>query len=681
MKKVFKNCLPFFFVFCILCFANENSLVFAPTSSDRAAASEEFRRGVQSYYRGSFNEAVLLFEKALSFLPNEPVILEWLGKAYYSSGIEGACIEQWSFAAGKGYGGLLLKNKIEVIKERRSVIQDMTDNLKFAEAVTFNSEQNGLKLFMQPVSAAALADGTFWMTSYGSNELLQFDANGIILRKTKGPIEGFDRPFDVIETAEGNLLVSEFASDRISVISPSGAFIKYFGKSGIGKGGLMGPQYLAEDSYGNVYVSDFGNARISVFSPDGEPLFSFGQKDGLFGGFIAPAGIAVVNGFVYAGDAIKGSISIFDTSGNYIRDLLPEGTLKNIESVRAKGNQLLVAAGAKAYLVDTSLASVYEVASLGKAPSKVTGAVPDANGNILLLDFKNETVEITSKIAELAGGLFVMIKRVYSDNFPHVALEVSVETRNREQIVGLNQFNFAVTENSRPVSGYKLEEAAYRNDSCDIALVIERSPKSENEKKVLNHAIKEIAKAMDGKGSIRIFSASEIPAAEGKFVPEDLTDTPPALKAKTSPNWKLDLGLRLASSDLINAQNKRALIFFSFSELDSRNLDRYSLNDLADYMSNNGIRFYSVNLKRGSLPDEISFLVNKTGGSAAYVYADAGLKPLVKSIISSPSGIYRLSYDSAMSTDFGRKFLPVEVEVRLLNRSGRDETGYFAPLE
>jgi hypothetical protein len=40
-----------------------------------------------------------------------------------------------------------------------------------------------------------------------------------------------------------------------------------------------------------------------------------------------------------------------------------------------------------------------------------------------------------------------------------------------------------------------------------------------------------------------------------------------------------------------------------------------------------------------------------------------------------------MSYTSALPTDFGRAFLPVEVEAYLMNRSGRDETGYFAPLQ
>ena len=50
-------------------------------SAQAGFAEEEFRKGVQAYYRGSYNDAILEFEKALSYLPSENIILEWLGKA------------------------------------------------------------------------------------------------------------------------------------------------------------------------------------------------------------------------------------------------------------------------------------------------------------------------------------------------------------------------------------------------------------------------------------------------------------------------------------------------------------------------------------------------------------------------------------------------------------------------
>ena len=672
--------IAFFFFLSVLS-ATEHNFFPQPTSQDRQVAFEEFRRGVQSYYRASYNEAILLFEKALSILPDEPIILEWLGKAYYSSGLEDACLQQWDVAIKANHGGILLKNKAEVVRERRIFPLDLMDNMKFSESTSFTSIFQDTRLFRQPLSAIAMEDGSFWATAYGTNEVLHFNANGKIIDRTKGPIEGFDRPFDIIRAKNGHILVSEFASDRISILTKEGRFLRYFGKSGVNEGELLGPQFLATDSYDNVYVSDFGNARICVFSFEGKPLFHFGEKNADFSGFIAPSGLCVINDLVYVSDSIKGAIYVFDTSGNYIEELLPENSFKAIESMREWNGNILLSSLSKAYLVDVKLAVIHELVSLGNAPTKITCATPDANGNILLADFKNETVEVTSRISELAGGFFVTIKRVFSDKFPKVEMEVLVENRNREQIVGLGSLNFNVTENSNPVLDYSLDGAGFFKEGCDVAILLERSPKMKEEEAVVDKAIKEIALAMRGKGKIYIFSASNNPSKEGDCFPEDIIDYIPRFKGAVSDNWKFDLGLRLASSSLLNAQARRAVIFLSFNDLKEENFGTYGLNELSSYMANNNIRFYSVSLREGKPCDELNYLIKKTGGEASYVYVNEGLAPLISRIAKSQTGLYKLSYTSSMDSDFGRRFLPVEVEVRLLNRSGRDETSYYPPAE
>ena len=675
-----KLIITFLFFFNILT-ATESNFFPTPTSQDRQVAFEEFRRGVQSYYRTSYNEAILLFEKALSILPDEPIILEWLGKAYYSSGLEDACLQQWDVAIKANHGGILLRNKAEVIRERRIFPLDFMDNLKFSESTGFDSIFQDKRLFRQPLSAIAMEDGGFWATAYGTNEVLRFNANGKIIDRTKGPIEGFDRPFDIICSKNGHILVSEFASDRVSVLTKEGKFLRYFGKSGVKEGELLGPQFLATDFYDNIYVSDFGNARVSVFSFEGKPLFHFGEKSSSFSGFIAPSGLCVVNNLVYVADSIKGAIYVFDTAGNYIEELLPENSFKTIEAMREWNGNILLSSFSKAYLVDVKLAIIKELVSLGNAPTKITCATPDANGNILLSDFKNERIEVTSRISELAGGFFVTIKRVFAENFPKVEMEVLVENRNREQIVGLENLNFVVTENHNHVVDYSLEGAAFLKEGCDVAILLERSPEMEKEKIAVEKAIKEIALAMRGKGKISIFSASNTPSKEGEYFPEDIIDYIPRFKAGSSDNWKFDLGLRLASSSLLKAQARRAVLFLSFNDLNEQNFGTYALNELSSYMANNNIRFYSISLKEKKLCDELAYLIKKTGGEASYIYMSEGLAPLISRMAKSQTGIYKLSYTSSMDSDFGRRFLPVEVEVHLLNRSGRDETSYYPPAE
>ena len=107
----------------------------------------------------------------------------------------------------------------------------------------------------------------------------------------------------------------------------------------------------------------------------------------------------------------------------------------------------------------------------------------------------------------------------------------------------------------------------------------------------------------------------------------------------------------------------------------------YTLADLSAYLNNNGISFALVSTVQQASSAEISYITENTGGSSYYLYRSEGISSIVKDFLAIPTGIYTLTYTSGMATDFGRSYLPVELEIYLLNRSGRAETGYFAPLE
>ena len=98
-------------------------------------------------------------------------------------------------------------------------------------------------------------------------------------------------------------------------------------------------------------------------------------------------------------------------------------------------------------------------------------------------------------------------------------------------------------------------------------------------------------------------------------------------------------------------------------------------------MNNNAISFSTVQLSQNKLSDEIAYITDDTTGTLYYIYRPEGLDGVIRDIIDIPSGLYQFKYTSGHSTEYGKKYLPVEIEAYLLNRSGRDETGYFAPLQ
>lgn len=688
MKKVLiLACSAVFALSAVYAQTNLVDTMRDPGSSSRSAnsgfAEEEFRRGVQSYYRGSYNEAVQEFEKALSYLPGESRILDWLGKAYYRAGIEGAALQQWQFASDNGYGGLLLQNRIEIVSERRVTqsVDDYTE--RYTESGSYpNKNGDKVLIYSHPISSLANNDGSIWVVAYGSNEILHYNVNGVVIKRVRGPLNGFDRPMDIIRLQNGNLLLSEFAGDRLALLDADGKFKNYIGTKGRGEGQVVGPQYLAQDSYGNIYVTDFGNCRVVVFDQDGNGLLHFGGKTSDFAGLKSPTGIAVVNDRVFVADSVRGAIYEFDRAGNFIGNLVNEKTFARPESMKVWGGYLILTDKNRVVTVDCETGSTFENGRTPRGGGEITSAVPDKNGNIIVTDFKSSDIYIMSKMTELVGGFFVQVERVLSDKFPSVILEVRVENRRRQPIVGLNADNFLVTENQRPVPDLKVTGAANNNDKADIAILIDRSSDMEKYAEQVNTAVREITQAMDGKGRVTVISAGEMPVTEFSGSPDRLsTFSTKALQAPYTDNAALDLGVRLAANDLVNAEKKRGIIYITAGNVGQSAFSQYSLSDLSGYINNNAISFSTVLVSQTRLSQEIDYLTYNTTGTSYYVYRPDGLEPVIKDLIDQPSGLYQLTFTSTQKTEYGQKYLPLEVETYLLNRSGRDETGYFAPLE
>ena len=649
--------------------------LFSQTGSAAGFAEEEFRRGVQAFYRGSFNDAILQFEKALAYLPEEGLILEWLGKSYYKAGLEGAAIQQWQYAIDLGYGGQLLENSIEITKERRALQSEFTLEERYVEASDFYGLENSNIYFGNPVGVLPCSNGCFWTVAYSTNEILLFDVNGTIIDRKRGPVNGFDGPMDIIRSKNGNIYVSEFNGDRISILDENCNYISSFGEKGRGLGQLLGPQYLAIDSNENIFVTDYGNNRIAVYNSEGIPLFDFGD-------FISPTGIAILNDTIYVTDSIKGNIACYDNAGNYLYDLVLENTFEKPENISAINDILILVDLNKIYGINSDSGKVTEIASIGNSPTRLSSANIDKNSNLVVSDFVGNQIYVLSRMSELIGGLFVEIVRVNADNFPNVAVEVKVENRRREPVVGLKDLNFLITEDKYNVSNQKLTGTAYENEICDLTIILDRSLSMKKYEEEVTQAVKEIASAMKGNGTLRIICDGAIPTTEIVSNPESLTNFQISkLKTGYASKISTDLAIRLATNDLINGELKRGIVYITNDTFDNSTFNNYSLNDLSNFMNNNEVSFSVISVSSGMVSPEIDFLAENTKGQIYNLYRPEGVSQIVDDILSLSSGVYTFTYTSSLSTNFGRDYLPIEIEAYLLNKSGRAESGYYAPLQ
>jgi hypothetical protein len=131
---------------------------------------------------------------------------------------------------------------------------------------------------------------------------------------------------------------------------------------------------------------------------------------------------------------------------------------------------------------------------------------------------------------------------------------------------------------------------------------------------------------------------------------------------------------------LLKSQNLREVFFVGPGILPEDAFARYGLEENLNYLRNNRCRFTVIQTVDQPLDPALEYLVAQTGGVVFKLYNPKGLLDLGASLVDKKDGSYIFRFRSLFDTDFGRKYLPVEVEARLFQKSGRDEAGYFAPL-
>jgi DNA-binding beta-propeller fold protein YncE len=673
------------------------------TGQDAMYAREEFRLGVQAYNRFSFNAAISFFERALFYRPTEPLILDWLGRSYYRSGLEEIALNQWQ-AAVQGYGetapeSLVLRSRIETVRNRRGILTRIDEDSRYVEAGRYLGRYDDIVSWRQPTAALALEDGTAWVVAYGSNEILRVDPNGLIRQRRRGPINGFDRPYDLVRGEDGRLFLSEFRGGRISVLDSDGQWLYYIGSRGLGDGQLMGPQNLALDEEGYLYVVDYGNRRIVKFDPAGDFIVSFGGRRAIgetgvsgaaFPGLLSPTGIAAGNGRIFVVESSSGQIFSFDYNGQFLDVVIDEG-LSQPESLRFfPDGRLLTADTNRILLVDVDSALISEVGLAGNPRIRITSAETDRNGNILAVNFNADEVLVMTPIDEMAAGLFVQIDRIIADDFPLVTVELQIQDRKRRPIVGLDARNFLLSEEGRAVTEQNFLFAGYRSSQTDIAVLLERSPAALAFQDDFAAAVRDINAS--GSRLVSLISAGEQPFAErlsgsdaaGNSLPVSASSLAAAARGTPSSytaRWRFDLGLRLAVSGLFSGAKKRAVVYVGTGQVGELAFEQYGLSELAAYMANNGVVFYAVIVGQNQAGAGIQYLCNQSGGAVMPLYRSEGIVPILDKLALTPSGSYTFNYRSMLPTDFGQAYLPLEAEAYLMNRSGRDRTGYFSPVE
>jgi len=548
---------------------------------------------------------------------------------------------------------------------------------------SFHGLEGGIRFFERPSVARSSGDGSgsLFVSSYAGGDLLKIDVNGNLVERFTGGLEGFDRPFDVLPIPDGRLIVSEFQSDRVSVLSLTGynrgSRIETWGESGRDGGQFLGPQYMAlSQDKKFVYISDWGNRRVSKWSLDGQHILSLERGNG-FEGFGGPSGIACFEERVYVADSLNGTVEVFDPSGNYLGVLIDKG-LTTPEGLSIYKGDLLIADMNKIFRVNLLSGEMLEEAYLGAGEHRITSVLPDDNGNLAICDFDADRITLLTPLSTLYGGLELTLDRVRGDVYPEMAVDLTVRDRLGQPISGLKALNFRVFDGDVPIGIPNLDWSSSGDDSVSVVAITDLSG-TDDDVGAMIEGVEELARAL-GEGD----TFSLMGAGHNAVLHEINPGGPPfgdlvgsAIGTRPIP-W--DESLRLAAARLIPERRSKAIIAFVNRPPGMNSFDRYGLYETARLMANNGVIFYPVYRDSSVSSGELDYLSAQTGGHASLILQAEGSGALVGELRNIGVGRYTITWPTQSPSEYGRRFLPVSVEVNYHNKSGRDESGTFAPL-
>ncbi|XP_013392187.1 tripartite motif-containing protein 3-like [Lingula anatina] len=180
-----------------------------------------------------------------------------------------------------------------VSKEGKSMTKVFTHAGEFEFDVKLNN----------PFDAAVSQTGQLYITSLGDKCVKVYSTSGqdvttIGCGKLEGPRgitinkQGhvMHLLYITVNRVDDNIVISDYGSDCVHVLSPTGDQLHQYGTRGSGDGQLCGPGGVCTDSFGHIFIADYWNHRIVALSPQGQFIRYIATADD---GLESPTALAI----------------------------------------------------------------------------------------------------------------------------------------------------------------------------------------------------------------------------------------------------------------------------------------------------------------------------------------------------------------------------------------------------
>ena len=185
--------------------------------------------------------------------------------------------------------------------------------------------------FTWPVNVIVDRDENLLVSDEALHRITLVDREGGFISKwgEHGDGDGqFDRPSGIAFDSEENVYVVDTLNHRVQKYTKDGGFLHQWGSYGEGDGQLNMPWGVTVDELGDVYVVDWRNDRVQKFTAEGEHVFSLGRSGSGDGEFDRPTGVAVdQDGDIYVCDYGNNRVQLFSAEGRYVEQFIGDATL------------------------------------------------------------------------------------------------------------------------------------------------------------------------------------------------------------------------------------------------------------------------------------------------------------------------------------------------------------------
>ncbi len=185
--------------------------------------------------------------------------------------------------------------------------------------------------------AGRLWTSPFPETTISQNTVLELDnKTGKIINSWGANY--FIMPHGLMVDKQGNIWLTDVALHQVFKFNHNGKLLLKLGVANVpgnDSSHFNLPTDVAMADDGTFYVSDgYGNSRVVKFSSTGKYIKSWGSYGKNPGQFIIPHGIAIdKNNTIYVADRQNNRVQLFDTSGNFIKELKNDIEVQQLPSI------------------------------------------------------------------------------------------------------------------------------------------------------------------------------------------------------------------------------------------------------------------------------------------------------------------------------------------------------------